>query len=152
MKLIPLTCGRHAIVDDEDYEHLSKYNWHYISYAVRTDRTSGKQKTVYMHRQIMGSGPQADHINGDRLDNRRSNLRPATNSQNQRNKAKYSGQWTSEYKGVTKYRNGRWIAGIYIDNKRMHLGYFNSEEDAAQAYNFAAAKHFGEYAKLNEAA
>lgn len=157
MKKIKLTQGKYAIVDDRDYEELNKFSWHYAGgYARRNKRLSnGKRRIVFMHRELMNtpSGYETDHINGNRLDNRRSNLRVVTKSQNQRNAIARKG--TSKYKGVSfhktkRHKTGYWIARIQVDGKVNRLGYFKSEVDAAKAYNEAAIKHYGIYAKLNE--
>lgn len=150
MKKISLTKGMVTIVDDDDYERLMKRSWQYGGggYAVHTIRTP-KTGMVYMHREIMNTpdGFQTDHINGNKLDNRKSNLRLVTFQQNGWN-AKRASHNTSGYKGVSK-RGNRWSASIHLNNKKIHLGYFGKKEDAANAYNKAAKKFFGEYAKLN---
>lgn len=157
MKKIELTQGKFTIVDDEDFEELNKHKWHYAGgYARRNKRLeNGKRKIVFMHRELMETpeGFETDHINGDRLDNRRSNLRIVTKEENQRNTKARKG--VSRFKGVSYYKTkrhktGYWIARIQVDGKVKKLGYFKSEIEAAKAYNRAALKHYGEYARINE--
>lgn len=157
MKKIELTQGKFTIVDEADYAELNKFNWHYAGgYARRNMRLpNGKRKIVFLHRELMQTpeGYETDHINGDRLDNRRENLRIVTKNQNQRNTKPRKG--TSEYKGVSYYKSkrhktGYWVARIQVDGKVKRLGYFKTEKEAAIAYNKAAKAHYGEYARLNE--
>ena len=148
MKYIELTQGMRAIVDDKDFEELSKYKWYYKLYAVRNGWVNGKRTTIRMHRQIIGAraNDEIDHKNGYRLDNRRVNLRKVTRSQNMWNRKKQKS--TSKYKGVywnsvTKF----WTAQIQVEGKGIYLGIYRNEESAAQAYKEAALKYFGEYAR-----
>lgn len=152
---IQLTQGYKAIIDEGDYDMISLYSWHVADvhgnlYAART--IAGQKQ--YMHRLIAGNGTgKVDHRNGDGLDNRRANLRSATDSQQQANRGKQKGNHTSQYKGVCfRTRNGKWLASIKVKGKSLHLGYFPTEEAAALAYNEAAAIYFGEFARLNEVA
>lgn len=104
-----------------------------------------------MHRQLCGSpkNMEIDHINGNRLDNRRANLRVVTRQQNQWN-AKGKKNSTSSYKGVwLRKRSGKWESAINTGSGQKYLGSFLSEEEAALAYNEAAKKYHGEYARLN---
>ena len=158
-KQIPLSQGKFVIVDDKDYEFLSQWKWCFNGrYAMRNKYLGWKNrksilKTIYMHRLILNppDGFYTDHINGDKLDNRRSNLRICTNQQNQFNQTPTQGG-SSKYKGVTWHkRDEMWMSSIRLNNKTKFLGYFDSEEDAAQAYNFAAIEHHGEFANLNKA-
>jgi len=161
MKHILLNKGKKAIVDDEDFERLNKYKWHYGSrhYALRTTHRGysedGKRITgsIWMHREVINTpeGLFTDHINGDTLDNRKENLRVVNSNQNNRN-SKIPSHNTSGYKGVSEDKRNlknRWQAYITIDNKKKHLGYFYSKEDAAKRYNEVAREVFGEYARLN---
>lgn len=150
MKKIPLTQGFEAIVDDEDYESLSRFKWYALKfrkyiYATRNPR-SGR---IYMHRVIMGEPSllEVDHINGDGLNNLRSNLRYATRSENQRNRGVPENN-TTGYKGVHRLKN-RWVARIYVNGQRLHLGNFQNLEDAGRAYDSAAKRYFGEFARIN---
>lgn len=157
MKKIPLTQGKFAIVDDCDYEYLMQWKWHYRNddYAVRTDRTNGMQQTIRMHRIIlerMGfkNFVRSDHINRDRLDNRRCNLRSATNRQSNCNRSRFRNN-ISGYIGVCWYKQyGNWHAQIGINGKQTHIGYYDNLKEAAKAYNKAALKYHGEFAVLNE--
>lgn len=154
--MIKLRNGMYAIVDKDDYEELSKYRWFVNSsgYPARVVRKGSKKSAQTMHRFIMHEhkdAPVIDHINGNVLDNRKSNLRPASIKENSRNKRK-SVNKASEYKGVvydgSLPRN--WKARITVDGELIYLGSFETEEDAAYAYNIAATNHFGEFARLND--
>lgn len=143
---IPLTQNKVALVDDEDYEWLIQRKWLFDGrYA---SRKSGIK--IYMHRLIM-SAPKhltVDHRNGNCLDNRRSNLRLATYSRNSANAKKRQG--SSIYKGVTFYkRYSKWRAQICFEYKGISIGYFETEEEAARAYDAKAKELFGEFAYLN---
>ena len=151
-KLIPLTRGKFAIVDDGDFEWLNRRKWRYDGrYAVRSIWKNGKDKTTYMHRIILNTPPglQSDHMSGDRLDNRRCNLRICTSSQHHANRRKQPG-YTSQYKGVRwSAKWNKWRAQIYCGGKSLHLGGFDEEYAAARAYDIAAIRYFGEFARLN---
>lgn len=155
MREIKLTKDLVALIDEEDYERVSAYKWTAWEsspgrfYAARKDSFFG---TVYLHRFIMGNlltKKQIDHINGNKLDNRKENLRFVTASQNQANSnPSYRGK--SKYKGVTWHtQNCNWFARIRVNYKEIYLGVFESEGDAAVAYDIAAARYFGSFAKLN---
>ncbi len=158
MKLIPLTQGKYAIVDDSDYEWLSHWKWHTFKghkthYAVRQTGLR-PQKSILMHRLISNppNGLEPDHINHNGLDNRRANLRLCTRTQNLQNaRARQGG--TSRYKGVSWDKWGKlkkqWRADIQINKKRIHLGYFENEIEAAQKYDQKAKELFGEFAYTN---
>lgn len=157
IKKIELTQGKFAIVDKEDYERMNQFNWHFAGGYARRNKQfpDGKRRIVFMHRELMNTpdGYETDHINGDRLDNRRSNLRVVTRSQNQRNSRPRKG--TSKFKGVSYHKTERhktsyWVARIQVDGRVKRLGYFKTEIEAARAYNKAAKKHYGVYARLNE--
>lgn len=159
MKEIKLTRGQTVLVDDEDFEELSKYSWHAHwhrngrkFYARRSIWIDGKAKHVRMHRQILGlTDPkiQGDHKDGNGLNNQRSNLRTTTNQQNSFNMKSQSG-CISKYKGVTWDKtHGKWQVRICINGRRKHIGLFTDEVEAAKAYDTAAIKQFGEFAKLN---
>lgn len=157
VKQIQLTRNQIALVDDEDFEYLSSYKWQACKngYADRSISrlVSGKNcsKRSYMHREIMGNPGrlEVDHKNGNRLDNRKSNLRLCSRAQNQMNRIKSSNK-TSKYKGVSWQKcANKWMVYIKIDQKRYYLGIFISEKEAAKSYNKAAMKNFGKFAKLN---
>ncbi len=157
-KEIQLTKGYVAIVDDKHYEELSKYRWRAMVQpggvcAIRSEPRDkdGRKKTVYMHRQITDApnGMEVDHANHNSLDNQDANLRVCTCAQNQANRIKHVAS-TSRFKGVYWSKESkRWCAQITIMGRRIHLGYFHNERDAAKVYNLAAIKHSGEFAHLN---
>ena len=158
MKKIILTKGFEAIVDADDYEMLSKFKWcssesRGKNYANRGFQENLKFRKIKMHHQIMGKpqkGMVIDHINGNTLDNRKSNLRICTQSNNTMNKVKRK-NCSSIYKGVSfseseqKYR-----AYITVQKKTIHLGRHKDEVIAALTYNDAAKKYHGEFALLNK--
>jgi hypothetical protein len=157
MKLIPLTQGYSAKVDKADYEFLAQWKWQYHpkGYAyrrqhVRLAKNKYTGKFVLMHRVLCPNGITTDHINRDKLDNRKANLRQATRSQNQVNRGLQSNN-TSGYKGVhyDKLRN-IWRARVVVDRKGINLGDFKTPEEAAQAYNEKAKELHGEFALLND--
>lgn len=142
----------YAQVDDEDHDRLAKHKWYLRKdgYAGRNEHPDGKTKTILLHRAVLDApaGMQVDHIDGDKLNNRRSNLRLVTPAQNQYNRRPSDG--SSRYKGVSWHkRHTRWTAYIKIDGKQHYLGFFENEIDAAVAYDMAALEHFGEYARPN---
>lgn len=156
MKEIPLTRGQVALVDDDDYDYLVQYNWYVTKrgntfYAIRSlPRVDGKQTHIAIHREILNppDSMQIDHINRDGLDNRKENLRLATNSQNHINIPKRRG--SSRYKGVYwNKEHNKWAAKVTINNKTLFLGYFDTESIAAGVYNQFASSNFGEFALLN---
>lgn len=150
MKQIKLTRGQYALVDDEDYDSLSQYKWYCSSngYACRRPASG----IVYMHRVLAMpiNGLETDHINRNRLDNQKHNLRPLTRTLNNMNSPSEKNS-SSKYRGVyfCKARH-KWIAQISINRKPKNLGGFNSEEDAARVYNEAAEKYYGSVAYKNE--
>ncbi len=153
MKTIPLTKGAVAIVDDEDYPRLSAYKWHLAGsgYAVRFEGARGHQKAIYLHRQLIGAekGQEVDHVNTDKLDDRRCNLRICTRSQNMINTILRVTN-KSGFKGVHWLKRERkWYASIRVSYRKVPLGYFDNPTDAARAYNAGAIKYFGEFAHLN---
>lgn len=155
-KEIPLTQGQVAIVDDEDHEWLSQYKWCCARRRAARGVSNGKgsSRMHFMHNYIMSPPPGyvVDHINGDGLDNRRSNLRICTQAENLRNRGKFRGKRASIYKGVSRSPKSRinpWVATIKIDGKIIRLGSFPTENDAALAYNEAALRYHGKFARLN---
>jgi hypothetical protein len=153
MKEIKLSNDRGVtLVDDEDYEWLIQWKWHFDKegYACRTSpRKDGPQRQIYMHREIMKTpkGMKTDHINGKGLDNRRENLRICTHAENMANQ-KIRRDNTSGYKGVTRDKN-KWVAQIKKDKILLRIGLFSNPIEAARAYDKSALENFGEFAKLN---
>lgn len=156
MKKIPLSQGQFALVDDSDFDWLSQWKWHAQKnhntyYAVRSVRVNGKGTLILMHREILGlTDPKiyGEHWDGDGLNNQRSNLRPATNSENQKNK---NPRGTSKYLGVSWHKIGcKWRCNIVINGESKHLGLFTDEIQAALKYNEYARIHHGNFARLNE--
>lgn len=159
MKEVVLGSGAVALVDDEDYELINQFHWSEVhkgktSYAVRFHRIGdGKQLSIYMHRVIMNAktGELVDHIKGNGLDNRKSELRRCCKKDNQRNRPGACKGSSSCYLGVSwSSERRKWVAQIGIGDTHIGIGRFDREEDAAYAYNLAAAEHFGEFAHLNE--
>lgn len=151
-----------AVVDDVDAD-LAGLRWcvkrgHNTIYAIHFCPldANGKQEKIYIHRLILGrilgrplaKGEHVDHIDRDGCDNRRSNLRLATNSQNMGNQVSRTG--TSKYKGVSWHKaKAKWHAYIRLDGRTRHLSYFTDEAAAARAYDEAARELFGEFARKN---
>jgi len=159
MKNIQLTQGKFAIVDDADYEWLSKFKWcavkdRYTFYAVRSIRLpNGKQQKIRMHREILGlkcgDKRQGDHRNHNGLHNWRDNLRICTNTENQYNQRPQKDR-SSQFKGVSWHKSHlKWEANIMINGKNLYLGNYVSEIEAAHVYDAAAIKYYGEFANLN---
>ena len=154
MKTIRLTQSKVALVDDEDFERVNQYQWHVAKnkgtlwYAAA--RPDG-HKREYMHRFILNLGPgeMTDHKNGDGLDNRKENLRRCSNSENAHN-SKLHGDNHSGFRGVSLHRpTNKWQTHIRINGQKVNLGYYANKIDAAKAYDQAAQKYFGEFARLN---
>lgn len=161
-KEIQLTQGKVAIVDDDDFELLNKWKWCFhkrenrnTGYAVRNERSAdGKDRTVPMHRSIMNlhfsDTKEVDHRNGNGCDNQRKNLRVCSRQENQcngvlpvNNKSGFRGVfWVKE--------NLKWRAKISYRNRTIYLGSFSDKALAAHAYNEAARKYHGEFARFNE--
>jgi len=153
MKKIPLSQGKYAVVDDEDYEWLNKWKWHYLNgYAQRwSSYVNGKREAIRMHRvvNVTPVGMHTDHINGNKSDNRKANLRSASPSENQYNSFVDSSN-SSGYKGVSFHKGTqKWGAKISYRGKGFWLGVFESLEDAAETYDVAAYHLHGEFAKMN---
>lgn len=151
MKNIKLTKGAFAIVDDINYEKYSSKKWQFCNgYAVRFEKKNGLRKTIYLHKEIfpVPDGYEVDHINKNRLDNRIENLRKCTHAQNVRNRNMQSNN-TSGFKGVSRSAYGRWVAKISYKGSDIHIGTFDSPEDAAMAYDEAARGLHGDFSSVN---
>lgn len=158
MKKIYLTNDEIALVDDSDYEHLNSFKWRankgkYTSYAARMSKINGVRRPILMHRFILNTpkGMEVDHIDGDGLNNQRSNLRIATISQNRAHIVRSSKiKKTSRFRGVSLLKkSGKWFSTIQVNKKPINLGSYSDEEQAARAYDAAAIKYFQEFACLN---
>lgn len=159
-RTVPLTQGKFALVDQQDFGRVTEFKWYagryknacgdLIYYAQRRNRSGTGPKTIMLHRFILNApgGLQVDHIDRrSRLDCRRGNLRLATTAQNAANRGKQSNK-TSCFKGAS-WHKGKWESQIKVGGRSLYLGRFSTEEDAARAYNTAATLHFGEFARLN---
>lgn len=157
MKQIPLTRGKFALVDDEDYDWLNQWKWcawprRKTWYAVRTVHGVGRAtRRVYMHCAILNvpKGTLTDHSNGNGLDNRRSNIRTCDAKQNSRNR-RLANNNKSGFKGVSwKAAKRKWVATITVDGNCYYLGSFTCVLKAAKIYDAAAKVKFGDFAYLN---
>jgi len=153
MKLIQLTQGQFAMVDDDMYEELNQYNW-YASWdrncfrVLRNVTINGKRATVKLHRAIMNAqkGQIVDHIDNNTLNNQRSNLRLCTTSQNNMNRGMQTTN-TTGYKGV--FRNGKgFIAKICLNGKVIHLGTRPTAEEAHELYKEGSKQHHGDFGRV----
>jgi len=155
MREIPLTQGKVTVVDDEDYEYLNQWKWQAWKppnsprnyYAIRKHQRNGEQKIIRMHHVLLPllKGMQTDHIDGDSLNNRRSNLRRCTYAENQYNRHPDINT-SSEYKGVSWNKNARkWQ--VYCGGS--YCGLYANEEEAARKYDYMARLRYGKFARLN---
>lgn len=165
MKIIKLTRNKEALVDDQDFDYLNKFNWHSscrirggrkIFYAARKFRKqNGLWSNLYMHKELMKDVPnkvQIDHKDGNTLNNQKENLRLASHGQNLHNRGKQKNN-TSGYKGVFYVKitkSPRWLAQIIFNGEQIYLGRFKSPVEAAKAYNIGAIKYHGKFASLNK--
>lgn len=149
-----------TVVDDEDFDKLKVFKWTARArfntfYAVRRrhKRELPGSRLIYLHREVMAAevGIPVDHIDGDGMNNTRSNLRTCTIQQNGQNSRKTKKPKSSKFKGVNFHKRDRvYRARITVCGRKTELGTFRNEIDAAKAYNQAATEHFGEFARLNE--
>lgn len=149
--LVPLTKGKFAVIDTADAALVSQHRWFAMQvdrlwYAVTTDRNG--HVGVLLHRLLLPDAALIDHANGNGLDNRRCNIRPATQSQNIANRASPGSR--SGFRGVAPSNPpGRWIARIKVEGKTHHLGTFDTPEEAARVYDTHAVRIFGAFARTN---
>jgi len=158
MKEIPLTQGKVALVDDEDFDRVNQYKWYVHRggnnyYALTSTKIGGVKKIVAMHRFLLGlslnDGILTDHRNLNGLDNRQNNIRRCNRAQNGQNTQSRE-DTTSRFKGVCWDKlNKKWESRIGIKNKTKYLGRFIQEELAALAYDFAAMRYHREFANFN---
>lgn len=160
MMLIPLSRAQFAKVDDADFGWLSQWKWHALKqpntfYACRTIKNGGRKSTIWMHRLINDTPTdlKTDHINGDGLDNRRSNLRSVDHQANMINCARHKAG-SSRFRGVSWHiRQQRWIAQITVDYRNIYIGVFDTEEAAHEAYSAARNRlRAGQIIRKDEAA
>lgn len=151
--LVPLTRGYFAIIDAADAGLVARHLWCAVPggkgwYARTSVWKDGKQVALFLHQLLCDEGsPMVDHWDRDGLNCRRSNLRPATRSQNAANCLPRGDRLL---KGVTLYKPGVWLAQISFQRKRRHIGYFDTPEDAAAAYDAKARELHGEFARTND--
>jgi hypothetical protein len=154
--LVPLTRGKFAVIDVEDADLVLAYNWSakFVEgkwYARRNLPRDQRPGTILMHRFILGTPPRmlTDHVDGDGLNNRRGNLRIATPAQNNANQRLHRTN-TSGYKGVVWSKElGRWHVRVGAGGRRVHVGYFETRDEAARAYDRVAREIYGEFARPN---
>ena len=152
--MIPLTMGHHALIDVDSLPLISGFNWYAkknktVIYAARSQVLNGAKMQILMHREILKtpSNMHTDHIDGNGLNNTRSNLRHVSHDQNMQNRANLSSN-KSGFKGVHWSSSiNRWVAQIRYKGKRIYLGVFKSAEDASVAYAKASAKLHGEFGR-----
>jgi hypothetical protein len=154
-RLIRLSETKSALVDADRYDELANYRWKSRPHRTRPEKNGyvycySGNRTIYLHRLVMGEPVgRVDHRNGDPFDNRRDNLRIATQTQNLGNMA-LSTRNRSGYKGVSfDKRKRKWRATLLFEGKHHHLGYFSEPRDAAMRYDEAARQQFGEFARTN---
>lgn len=158
MKRIPLTQGIFTVVDNDDYEKINQHKWHvlkgnYTFYAVRKTSRKEGSKMIFMHREILGLQPgdgiTTDHRDHNGLNNRSNNIRTCTKGENAMNAHPWKTK-ASRFKGIRPGRTGKgWCARIKFQGKMTHIGTFDTEIEAAEAYDRVAIELFGEFALIN---
>lgn len=153
MKIIKLSKGQETIIDDDDFERVSKYKWHAAFsgiryYAARTIKVNRKTKRIYLHHFILNTKSLVDHKNGNSLDNRKENLEESNYSKNGRNRHKIRNK--TGFVGVTyKPKINKFYASITINNRVVHLGNFETAVEAAKIRDLKATELFGNNIQLN---
>jgi hypothetical protein len=150
MKEILLTQGKTALVDDDDFDNLNKYNWQYNNCGASRYFVKEKLRSkIYMHRQILNApcNFEVDHIDRNRLNNQKNNLRLCARRENCYNRKRYNPLGVSGVNFDKKWN--QYLARIRVNGKKIYLGHFNTLLDAALAYDDAAKFWFGEFACLN---
>ncbi len=151
MKYIELTQGKRAIVDDEDFDYINQWKWCLSTrgYAERSFKLNGKSRIIKMHRLIMNFPKEIDHIDNNRLNNQKNNLRIVSRSQNRTNSGLRSDN-VSGKKGVSLSKpSGKYVAQVQFNKGRAYLGSFENIHHAALAYDLWAKDIYGEFAKTN---
>lgn len=150
VKMRGIKASKRAIVDDEDFESAEAFRWFEDAYGYAVASIGGKMRKMHRVLTAAPKDKQVDHINGNRLDNRRENLRLCDCSGNARNMTKLRKDNTSGFMGVYwGKRAKKWLAQINLEGKRKGLGSFNSKEDAYEVYKLASLEHFGEFSPFN---
>ena len=155
MKQFQLNQNKILLIDDEDFDKVSKYHWYFTGRYVKGYLLHKKfkgQTRVAIHRMVLNAkqGQEIDHIDGNILNNQKGNLRFVSHSENMANRKILAKNNKSGYKGVYLHtRAKKWVAKIRKDNVNIYLGIFNDKKEAAKIYNINAKKYFGEFAKLN---